>query len=63
MRKLAQRLGSKVCTIAIIPTATLAKGLLYFGVESSTIITIQIPLLAIQVLGLFMLIKYHREIF
>lgn len=64
MRKLAQKLGFTWAIIGIIPVATLVgyigKSL---GVSSTIIVSIQIPELVVQLLGLFMIIRYRKEIF
>jgi hypothetical protein len=64
MRKLAKRLGFGVLVIALIPVAMLVGVILKpCGVDSSTIVAIQLPFLAVQLFGLSMLIRYRREIF
>lgn len=64
MRKLAQRLGFGVFLIAFTPVAMLVNLILKpCGVESSTIVAIQLPFLAIQLFALFILIRYRREVF
>jgi hypothetical protein len=64
MRKLAKRLKFGVLVIALIPVAVLVGVILEpCEVDSSTIVAIQLPFLAVQLFGLFMLIRYRWEIF
>lgn len=64
MRKLAQRLGLGMLAIAIIPAAALVELILSpCGVENGMIVAIQLPFLAIQLFGLFMIFRYKREVF
>lgn len=64
MRKLAIKGGFLWVILAIMPGATIVK---YIGesieLSGNVIVAIQMPLLVIQLLSLFMIIKYRKEIF
>ena len=63
MRKIAQKYGAVVLTLAGFPSALIVMAILDDAIESSVIVAIQLPFLAVQLFALFMLIRYRREIF
>jgi hypothetical protein len=64
MRNLAKKGGFMWVVLAIIPIATFTNMIgKAIHLDSSIIIGIQLPTLALQLFSLFMLIRYSREIF
>jgi hypothetical protein len=64
MRNLAKKGGYIWGVLAIIPIATFVNMVgKAIHLDSNIIVSIQAPLLALQLFSIFMLIRYGREIF
>ena len=64
MRNLAKKGGFMWVVLAITPIATYANMIgKAIHLDSSIIVGIQLPTLALQLFSLFMLIRYRREIY
>lgn len=64
MRKLAKKGGFIWVVLAIIPIATFTNVIgEAIHLDSSIIVGIQLPTLALQLFSIFMLIRYRQEIF
>ena len=64
MRNLAESGGMIWFLLAALPLASIINTMgKYLNLNVNTIVSIQLPFMIIQIFSLFMIIRYHKEIF